>query len=176
MINHLKFDNGAKIRWCYGHLETLTLQDGNSRKTPIEPLPFSIEVCVPKGPYSVYGGLEAIQRDDYDGIFVDLSPNTPITTGNTLVGARDDVYFGMPTEIREALEQLGNGTSRTFPFKITNALSGMAGTSQKIFEVLLNVVVAAKACFPDATEVNTAIVGELKKTGVINNDVKIEVT
>lgn len=176
MSELIKFDRGAKARWSFGRLrEMLT--------NPIKPtFPsfrwtyYSVEVCIPKGPYSIYGGMEAKRLDEGLIPFVDICDLQPHENIQTLIGEGDEVTLGLTLDFREHLAESLKSSSMKYPVALTDAVSSISGSSTRLFDTLLNIITDITALeSTSASAINSVIANRLRSSGAISEDAKMQV-
>lgn len=177
MSELIKFDRGARVRWSFGHLrEMLTNLPMNT--TPSSKWAyFSVEICVPKGPYSIYGGIEA--RRLAEGVIssVDICGLQPHGNIQTLIGEGDEVALGLSEEIRKHLTESITSLNMAHPVALTDAITGIAGSSTRLFDTLLNIISdMTELKSADASEINSVIASRLRASGTISEDAKMHMT
>ena len=95
----------------------------------------------------------------------------------TLVCSGDDVSLGLSEDFREHMADYIASASLQFPVALTDATQGMAGSSTHLFEILCSVIGRITALDSiDASTVNSAIAEQLRISGAISEDTKMQIT
>jgi hypothetical protein len=163
------------VRWCFSRLremltKPLTRTDPNSRWAY-----YSIEVYIPKGPYSIYGGMEAKRLDEGLIPFVDICDLEPHGDIQSLIGEGNEVTFGLPLEFREYLAEAIKSTSMKHSVALTDAVSSIAGSSTRLFDTLLDIIGDITVLGSTSTAmINSVIEQRLRASGAIGKDTKMQ--